>query len=52
VGLAAAGSHKVDDGLGVVSAVGDERLGGREAVDQRLSEAWPAESTILSGKPS
>ena len=36
VGVAAAGADEIDNGLGVVAAVGDQRPGWREPVDQRL----------------
>ena len=34
VGLAAALSHQVDDGLGVVAAIGDERASRRQSLEQ------------------
>lgn len=36
VGASAACGDKVDDRSGVIAAIGDERFGGRQALDQRL----------------
>jgi hypothetical protein len=38
VRLAAGLAHQVEDGLGVIAAIGDERLGGRQVGQQGWSE--------------
>lgn len=53
----ALGGGEIDDGLHIVAAIGDERRCRRQALYQcrdgsLVGGACPAESTILSGRPS
>ena len=51
MGASATGSDEGDDGLGVVAAIGDQRLGRRQAVDQRRDRRFVGRLPGREGYP-